>query len=63
MTTALAWLVQGLMVLPRYYLSYNAGLNGMPWLYQVEILPTHLRAKGAVSASISHTHLIVSSPG
>lgn len=30
-----------------YYFCYNAGLNGPPWLYITEVLPTHLRAKGA----------------
>lgn len=28
-----------------FYLFYNMGLNGPPWLYVCEILPTHLRAK------------------
>jgi sugar porter (SP) family MFS transporter len=29
-----------------YQLFYNAGLNGPPWVYVTEVLPTHLRAKG-----------------
>ncbi|GME73722.1 unnamed protein product [Ambrosiozyma monospora] len=29
-----------------YYLSYNIGMNGLPYLYYTEILPFTLRAKG-----------------
>ena len=29
-----------------YQFFYNSGLNGPPWVYVTEVLPTHLRAKG-----------------
>jgi sugar porter (SP) family MFS transporter len=35
-----------LVMIFLYQLFYNAGLNGPPWVYVTEVLPTHLRAKG-----------------
>ncbi|KAJ5889301.1 hypothetical protein N7504_010111 [Penicillium tannophilum] len=42
-----------------YQLFYNAGLNGPPWVYVTEILPTHLRAKGTNIMQIAATCAIL----
>ncbi|KAJ5494466.1 hypothetical protein N7463_010553 [Penicillium fimorum] len=42
-----------------YQLFYNAGLNGPPWVYVTEVLPTHLRAKGTNIMQIASTCAIL----
>lgn len=42
-----------------YQLFYNAGLNGPPWVYVTEVLPTHLRAKGTNIMQIAATCAIL----
>jgi len=42
-----------------YQLFYNAGLNGPPWVYVEEVLPTHLRAKGTNIMQIAATCALV----
>ncbi|OBT94193.1 hypothetical protein VE01_06954 [Pseudogymnoascus verrucosus] len=42
-----------------FYLFYNMGLNGPPWLYVCEILPTHLRAKGVNIMQIAATCVLI----
>lgn len=42
-----------------YYLSYNTGLNGPPWLYITEVLPTSLRAKGSNIAQFVNTCVLI----
>lgn len=42
-----------------YQLFYNAGLNGPPWVYVTEVLPTHLRAKGTNIMQIASTCVLV----
>jgi MFS family permease len=42
-----------------YQLFYNAGLNGPPWVYVTEVLPTHLRAKGTNIMQIASTCVIL----
>ncbi|KAJ5787300.1 hypothetical protein N7457_002290 [Penicillium paradoxum] len=42
-----------------YQLFYNAGLNGPPWVYVTEVLPTHLRAKGTNIMQIAATCAII----
>ena len=42
-----------------YQLFYNAGLNGPPWTYVTEVLPTHLRAKGTNIMQIASTCVLV----
>ncbi|KAI5456700.1 general substrate transporter [Mariannaea sp. PMI_226] len=42
-----------------YQFFYNTGLNGPPWVYVTEILPTHLRAKGANIMQIAGTCALI----
>lgn len=42
-----------------FNLFYNMGLNGPPWLYVCEILPTHLRAKGVNIMQLSATCVLI----
>lgn len=42
-----------------YYFCYNAGMNGPPWLYVCEVLPMHLRAKGANIMQIATTCVLI----
>jgi MFS family permease len=42
-----------------YQFFYNAGLNGPPWVYVTEVLPTHLRAKGTNIMQIAATCAIL----
>ncbi|KAJ5864222.1 uncharacterized protein N7529_006138 [Penicillium soppii] len=42
-----------------YQLFYNAGLNGPPWVYVTEVLPTHLRAKGTNIMQIASTCVLI----
>lgn len=42
-----------------FYLFYNMGLNGPPWLYVCEILPTHLRAKGVNIMQFAATCVLI----
>jgi sugar porter (SP) family MFS transporter len=42
-----------------YQFFYNAGLNGPPWVYVTEVLPTHLRAKGTNIMQIASTCVLV----
>lgn len=42
-----------------YQFFYNAGLNGPPWVYITEVLPTHLRARGTNIMQIAATCAII----
>lgn len=42
-----------------YNAAYNAGLNGVPWVYVTEVLPTHLRAKGTNIMQIAGTCCLI----
>ncbi|KAJ5625989.1 hypothetical protein N7510_002298 [Penicillium lagena] len=42
-----------------YQFFYNAGLNGPPWVYVTEVLPTHLRAKGTNVMQIASTCVLI----
>lgn len=42
-----------------YQFFYNTGLNGPPWVYVTEVLPTHLRAKGTNIMQIAATCAIL----
>lgn len=42
-----------------YQFFYNSGLNGPPWVYVTEVLPTHLRAKGTNIMQIAGTCAIL----
>ncbi|KAH8690337.1 general substrate transporter [Talaromyces proteolyticus] len=42
-----------------YQFFYNAGLNGPPWVYVTEVLPTHLRAKGTNIMQIAGTCALI----
>ncbi|CRG91075.1 hypothetical protein PISL3812_08123 [Talaromyces islandicus] len=42
-----------------YQFFYNAGLNGPPWVYVTEVLPTHLRAKGTNIMQIASTCTLI----
>lgn len=42
-----------------YQFFYNAGLNGPPWVYVTEVLPTHLRAKGTNIMQIAGTCCLI----
>ncbi|CAL5867706.1 uncharacterized protein PFLUO_LOCUS1925 [Penicillium psychrofluorescens] len=42
-----------------YQFFYNAGLNGPPWVYVTEVLPTHLRAKGTNIMQIASTCVLI----
>lgn len=42
-----------------YYFCYNTGLNGPPWVYVTEVLPTHLRPKGATIMQIATTCCLI----
>ncbi|CAG8330446.1 unnamed protein product [Penicillium salamii] len=42
-----------------YQICYNAGLNGPPWVYVTEVLPTHLRAKGTNIMQIASTCVLI----
>lgn len=42
-----------------FYLFYNMGMNGPPWLYVCEILPTHLRAIGVNIMQVAATCVLV----
>lgn len=42
-----------------YNFFYNAGLNGPPWVYITEVLPTHLRAKGTNIMQIAGTCCLI----
>ncbi|KAL1864986.1 hypothetical protein VTK73DRAFT_5536 [Phialemonium thermophilum] len=42
-----------------YQFFYNSGLNGPPWVYVTEVLPTHLRAKGTNIMQIAGTCALI----
>lgn len=42
-----------------YQFFYNMGLNGPPWVYVTEILPTHLRSKGINLMQLSGTCALI----
>jgi len=42
-----------------YYFCYNTGLNGPPWVYITEVLPTYLRLKGANIMQITTTSCLI----
>lgn len=42
-----------------YQFFYNCGLNGPPWVYVTEVLPTHLRAKGTNIMQIAGTCALI----